>query len=119
MRISDWSSDVCSSDLGGYHLGWPAQSSSWYESMVALKISIFPDGVVKGCFSGSLLKSLSMTTGVGFLSCCKSTRPSCLNAWKAGRFIRSEERRVGKECVIRVDLGGRRSIKKKIKKNDK
>src|SRR3546814_17579880 len=27
---------------------------------------------------------------------------------------RSEERRVGKECVVRVDLGGRRIIKKKI-----
>src|SRR3546814_21163662 len=27
--------------------------------------------------------------------------------------FRSEERRVGKECVIRVDLGGRRIIKKK------
>src|SRR3546814_20704575 len=27
--------------------------------------------------------------------------------------VRSEERRVGKECVIRVDLGGRRIIKKK------
>src|SRR3546814_13179375 len=26
---------------------------------------------------------------------------------------RSEERRVGKECVVRVDLGGRRIIKKK------
>src|SRR3546814_7599045 len=31
--------------------------------------------------------------------------------------IRSEERRVGKECVIRVDLGGRRIIKKKKKKD--
>src|SRR3546814_13533628 len=30
--------------------------------------------------------------------------------------MRSEERRVGKECVIRVDLGGRRNIKKKKKK---
>src|SRR3546814_8462983 len=28
---------------------------------------------------------------------------------------RSEERRVGKECVVRVDLGGRRIIKKKKK----
>src|SRR3546814_14061548 len=27
-------------------------------------------------------------------------------------YGRSEERRVGKECVIRVDLGGRRIIKK-------
>src|SRR3546814_16936265 len=30
--------------------------------------------------------------------------------------LRSEERRVGKECVVRVDLGGRRIIKKKTKK---
>src|SRR3546814_11477546 len=29
---------------------------------------------------------------------------------------RSEERRVGKECVSRVDLGGRRNLKKKHKK---
>src|SRR3546814_14397760 len=28
---------------------------------------------------------------------------------------RSEERRVGNECVIRVDLGGRRILQKKIK----
>src|SRR3546814_7099568 len=28
-------------------------------------------------------------------------------------FARLEERRVGKECVLRVDLGGRRNIKKK------
>src|SRR3546814_20701665 len=32
---------------------------------------------------------------------------------------RSEERRVGKECVIRVDPGGRRIIKKKKKNNKK
>src|SRR3546814_12579638 len=31
--------------------------------------------------------------------------------------LRSEESRVGKECVRRVDLGGRRIIKKKKKKN--
>src|SRR3546814_18356488 len=30
-----------------------------------------------------------------------------------GAVLRSEERRVGKECVVRVDLGGRRIIKKK------
>src|SRR3546814_12906490 len=34
-----------------------------------------------------------------------------------GARARSEERRVGKECVVRVDLGGRRIIKKK--KNEK
>src|SRR3546814_16501352 len=30
--------------------------------------------------------------------------------------LRSEERRVGKECSVRVDIGGRRIIKKKKKK---
>src|SRR3546814_15191324 len=28
-------------------------------------------------------------------------------------WTRSEERRVGQECVVRVDIGGRRFIKKK------
>src|SRR3546814_17558824 len=32
---------------------------------------------------------------------------------------RSEERRGGKECVVRVDLGGRRTIKKKNKQKNK
>src|SRR3546814_16172294 len=32
---------------------------------------------------------------------------------------RSEARRVGKECAVRVDLGGRRIINKKKKKNTK
>src|SRR6188472_4702703 len=36
-----------------------------------------------------------------------------------GRHERSEERRVGKEVVSRVDLGGRRIIKKKKKKQKK
>src|SRR3546814_16221119 len=33
--------------------------------------------------------------------------------------IRTEERRVGKECVIRVNLGGRRIIKKKKQNTQK
>src|SRR3546814_16456837 len=37
---------------------------------------------------------------------------------RADKKIRSEERRVGKECVIRVDLGGRRIIKKKKERVD-
>src|SRR3546814_18218485 len=36
----------------------------------------------------------------------------------AGEDTRSEERRVGKECVVRVDLGGRRIIKKNNKENN-
>src|SRR3546814_13536589 len=34
----------------------------------------------------------------------------------SSRNQRSEERRVGKECAVRVDLGGRRIIKKNTKR---
>src|SRR3546814_7848715 len=72
MRISDWSSDVCSSDL--------------------------------------LAARLDCETGQPGLK---------VQRWYIGADgkPRSEERRVGKECVIRVDLGGRRIIKKKNKKS--
>src|SRR3546814_2359610 len=65
VRISDWSSDVCSSDLGA-----ESTNTRW------------PNGPTS-------------------------------SAMRSASFCRSEERRVGKECVIRVDLGGRRIIKKK------
>src|SRR3546814_13278891 len=47
-----------------------------------------------------------------------SARFNTTLTWMPGGSVfatRSEERRVGKECVIRVDLGGRRIIKKKNK----
>src|SRR3546814_14266598 len=62
MRISDWSSDVCSSDLFAPRRKCPGAAGN----------------------------------------------PRVRSGW------RSEERRVGKEVSVRVDLGGRRIIKKKI-----
>src|SRR3546814_2315609 len=77
MRISDWSSDVCSSDLR----------------------------------SAPARRRCRRCTG-------RRRRPG---RWRCRRWpverrkrrFRSEERRVGKECAVRVDLGGRRIIKKK------
>src|SRR3546814_9432415 len=60
MRISDWSSDVCSSDLFGLNAGFPLESVPRYRG------------------SGSVLPSPA---------------PADRN------LGRSEERRVGKECV--------------------
>src|SRR3546814_14448496 len=76
MRISDWSSDVCSSDL--------------------------PCG-------GSGRRARSHPSG--FRPPRRSRRRS--SADRAGSWRRSEERRVGKSVSVRVDLGGRRIIKKK------
>src|SRR3546814_17484850 len=77
MRISDWSSDVCSSDL------------------TPLRPPAGPAGS-SGCLSRA-------TPAPGLIPRFDPRDDTS----------RSEERRVGKECVIRVDLGGRRIIKKK------
>src|SRR3546814_12530783 len=81
MRISDWSSDVCSSDLAAL-------------AMNGLKMQ-------------------------RALSYARSVRPECratrgVSRDNVARYtVRSEERRVGKGVSVRVDLGGRRIIKKK------
>src|SRR3546814_16305571 len=70
--MSDWSSDVWSSDLR--------------------------EGLDEG--------AQVVTRGAGFLADGAAVR--VIEAQ-----LRSEERRVGKECAVRVDLGGRRIITKK------
>src|SRR3546814_12872662 len=89
MRISDWSSDVCSSDLQtrrscvsvgtAVHLECPP-SSQQLKGMTAWLRS----------FAYFMMIQLMATP----------------------RLMRSEARRVGKECSVRVDLGGRRIINK-------
>src|SRR3546814_6553312 len=73
MRISDWSSDVCSSDLGG-----------------ASRVR-GPAAAQKNKASRSLPSPVP----------CSAFRPGCqaLVLFGRPRPSRSEERRVGKECV--------------------
>src|SRR3546814_17446631 len=86
MRISDWSSDVCSSDL-------PAQATDHYRRGTSAR----PHRHARSSAAIRLKRKPR-----------RRRRP----------LPRSEERRVGKECVSRVDLGGRRIIKKnKAKEN--
>src|SRR3546814_14263518 len=80
LRISDWSSDVCSSDL-------------WFAS-------------IGFCTWNPLRKPMEANHEHDRL------RPDPAAAHTAGqRNQRSEERRVGKDVSVRVDLGGRRIIK--------
>src|SRR3546814_11176370 len=85
MRISDWSSDVCSSDL---------------------RLDPIFDALAPG--PGEIPRTphrdgRDMRAERGYI-----------HAGPSG--ARSEERRVGKEVSVRVDLGGRRIIKKKRNK---
>src|SRR3546814_16892759 len=94
MRISDWSSDVCSSDLA------PSPCAR----------SPTPGGPCASCDAscGPERSCTSWSTG------SHPTRPWPSGSTGSPRCSgRSEERRVGKELSVRVDLGGRRIIKKK------
>src|SRR3546814_1335270 len=90
MRISDWSSDVCSSDLGFFIMfgrpqlrpGWPTKETRTHATAPALEENLaFPNN------------------GGGARSCIHfgPTPPVIVRCGVAAR--RSEERRVGKECV--------------------
>src|SRR3546814_17139508 len=76
MRISDWSSDVCSSDL----------SIAWNASSTIVPRSVFP---------------LSWRIRISGLSLSTENRGTFFLVRKTvpGRASRSEERRVGQECV--------------------
>src|SRR3546814_15399978 len=101
MRISDWSSDVCSSDL----------------NVIACSLMKIGNDI-------RLLGS-GPRSGLGELALPENEPGSSIMPGKvnptqaealtmvAAQVMRSEERRVGKSVSVRVDLGGRRTIQKK------
>src|SRR3546814_13912433 len=99
MRISDWSSDVCSSDL-------PTIWCTISRCTVAMQR-----------FKNNPLSATSRNA-MSFATCFTRAAHQRHRPVRSDKNVtccqRSEERRVGKECVSRVDLGGRRIIKKKL-----
>src|SRR3546814_18427809 len=90
MRISDWSSDVCSSDLEG-----KAEGTVW-RSLV--------DGAVAGHFPRiGMRKPDHLERTMDFGACDLVEEAAQVERREPGRILmfvhRSEERRVGKECV--------------------
>src|SRR3546814_5269010 len=84
MRISDWSSDVCSSDLGKLRLGGMASEGDRTSG------SPRPDELPQGR-TAALCCLPCMTRQSGRKGRERNVHARCL--------LRSEERRVGKECV--------------------
>src|SRR3546814_16715981 len=88
MRISDWSSDVCSSDLPGWRLFRPPKGHMPFEPFHLLRFGLslplqkFSDRAAEARI-GDIMR-----------------RPGRDGAIAARELVpRSEERRVGKECV--------------------
>src|SRR3546814_19366396 len=106
MRISDWSSDVCSSDLVAVYQGSdPGEAATWS------KVGVYRIGKPLGArahFRGGGDIAIATSVGLVPLSKAISLDVTSLNvatvsykiadAWSEA-VTRSEERRVGKECV--------------------
>src|SRR3546814_20088984 len=91
MRISDWSSDVCSSDLVGWHRLVAAKAQ-----VDALADLAGEDALVTATERYATLRRFSPAFLDAFTFKASGTGTALI---KAIDVIRSEERRVGKECV--------------------
>src|SRR3546814_17404970 len=101
MRISDWSSDVCSSDLINAVI--LAAAGFWWF------LAPDPSGQV---LLMVVIAAMTLEMAMGFAVATLLHRERRADMTD----MRSEERRVGKSVSVRVDLGGRRIIKNKNKK---
>src|SRR3546814_16560329 len=102
MRISDWSSDVCSSDLLALSIagrlvrknGGDRQAETTRHGFGRHRLRVVTDYVEDALEMGLSLKDLS---NLAAMSVTRFTRQ-----FRAEMGIRSEERRGGKECVSTV-----------------
>src|SRR3546814_11168696 len=88
MRISDWSSDVCSSDL------WPFQYNNAHYPDVDDSAVV----VMAMDRAGSAVSKPAMERAAKWIIAMQS-RNGGWGAFDADNAFRSEERRVGKACV--------------------
>src|SRR3546814_17438995 len=95
MRISDWSSDVCSSDLtiAGYFGGWRDRSLMWFVDLMLVVPSFLLISIVVQRTKGDIFWLIVLLA---------------VFSWIDRKSVVS-----GKSVSVRVDLGGRRIIKKK------
>src|SRR3546814_17308551 len=114
MRISDWSSDVCSSDLSASAPNRAVFSAVWASATRGL------DGAGRAGLgeSGAQSGPVVGLVGVGQVGQPQRYGP---RHHLAGDRIRSEERRVGQECVstCRSRVRPDHLKTKKIQKNKK
>src|SRR3546814_17684351 len=89
MRISDWSSDVCSSDLPNHgprgRTAWPSEGKSPFYSFNPNPLRYTNNMADKACHVVGSTTQVGLTQALDFIG-----EIAC---------NRSEERRVGKECV--------------------
>src|SRR3546814_12304442 len=103
MRISDWSSDVCSSDL----VGGTERVNRCVQFQRNVRLAFRVDGVDCRLQRGECVQAVHVAQGggEGFYGCGLAGQWGGAHDWPpvalamAARAVTSEERRVGKACV--------------------
>src|SRR3546814_16108412 len=110
MRISDWRSDLCSSDLQPLHLAMTGSRAVVLKQSPQRQTSPIPRWTKP--HNHGLTQHCKARTHPAYPD---SKRPS--SSKRSANYIpnRTEERRVGKRVSVSVDIGGSRIIKKKKK----
>src|SRR3546814_14624105 len=98
MRISDWSSDVCSSDLH-IHLSHRALDGFARIGSIVVGLLILSGVVNSWILVGPSRLGSLFTSLYGALLTAKLLLFGAMLILAAANRFRSEERRVGKECV--------------------
>src|SRR3546814_16895451 len=104
MRISDWSSDVCSSDLREHNVVW-----LWFQQVLyakenrlhfcgLLSLIRLQSILLTAPSNGPILRQITQVCGAQSLVLGRKAANYVLYS-RTIRCRRSEERRVGKECV--------------------
>src|SRR3546814_20590999 len=98
MRISDWSSDVCSSDLVSHRQALKERRREAASGHVARALSYFTDGTEFELWMHEAFETLVRADFSQSKERAAIARASPRDS-KGVSDVRSEERRVGKECV--------------------
>src|SRR3546814_17763679 len=117
MRISDWSSDVCSSDLGTLNHRHVAEVAQVDPAVALLRAVVVPDPGIAGrariVFAPPFAPTLQHQHLAPRLSeAAGGRRPTEAGADEDRKTVGS-----GQSVSVRVDIGGARSNKKKTKNN--
>src|SRR3546814_18019319 len=118
MRISDWSSDVCSSDLLVRRLAIPADAARQrHKRFARARLGGQVDDAAAE-FAGKIRRIAFLNEGrIDDVGRKDVERDAALQRLGAGQRRDRKSVVSGKSGSVRVDLGGRRTIKKKKNKN--
>src|SRR3546814_15005478 len=110
MRISDWSSDVCSSDLEGISsTGW----ATFLQAVVEAGYAVVGTWPLRTEMANRMIASGTNALANSVVLVCRKKEATAEVITRA-EFIARKSVVSGQRVSVRVGLGGRRVIKKKI-----